>query len=91
MVSHGSLFCSNITIFDVNLSQLRHLRHLRHLCHLQHLRLGLFILQALCEVVGQPTVFCFSEKMTSLELSDIKFVILDIFDHHLVKIGRKFT
>jgi hypothetical protein len=31
-------------------------------CHLRHLRLGLFILQALCEVVGQPAGLFFPRK-----------------------------
>ncbi len=38
------------------------------------------ILQALCEVVEQPAGFFFSDKMTSLDLLDMYFVILDIFE-----------
>jgi hypothetical protein len=35
MVSHGSLFCSKMRHFFIDLSQLRHLRHLSHLLHLR--------------------------------------------------------
>jgi hypothetical protein len=86
MVNHGSLFCSNIIYLFIDLSQLRHLRHSRHS---RHVRFGLFILQALFEVVGQPTGLFFFEKMTSLMLFDMSFVIFYIFNQSFVKIRRK--
>ena len=48
-----------------------HLRHLCYLRHLRHLRFGLFILQALCEVVGQPARDFFSDKVISLSFFDM--------------------
>jgi hypothetical protein len=51
----------------------------------------LSILQALCEVVERPTGFFLSEKMTSLDLFDMHFVMFDKFCHHFDKLGRKLT
>jgi hypothetical protein len=52
---------------------------------------GLSTLQALYKVVGQPTIFVFPDKMTSLDFFDMYFVIFAFFDQYLIKIGRKFT
>jgi hypothetical protein len=65
----------------VDLSKLRHLRHLRHLpfCFQFY--------KPFTRLWGSPQ-FSFSEKMTSLDLLEMYFVILAIFDQYFVKIGR---
>jgi hypothetical protein len=55
----GGSFAQSFFSFVFDLSQLR---HLPHLCHLRHSRFWFSILQALCEVVGQPTGFVFLKK-----------------------------
>jgi len=80
MVSYGSLFCSNIRLFFINLC------HLRHLCNLCF---DLQFYKPLCEVVEQPTGFLFFRENDVLEFVSTCFVILHIVDHVLLKVGRK--
>ena len=46
---------------------------------------------ALCDVVGIPAGFFFSEKMTSLEISDMYFVKFDVFGQKLSNIRSMFV
>ena len=40
-------------------------------------------LQALGDVVERPAGFFFPEKMTSLEILDMSFIIFDVFNKYL--------
>jgi hypothetical protein len=90
MVSYGRLFCSKMVYVFTKFRHVNSFTSFMSFTSFTSFTFWFAYFTSPFRGCGAAHCFFFVEKMTSPNFFDMDFVILDIFDQHVVKFGRKF-